>query len=217
MNAAKRIENVLKLIPNTSERQALKVFEKIFSVSGCHAVSNKLYIISTQVDMLHKKGVSKELTRYLYNMFSCYNLARDIAPELQNLPSIQITLETASALMPSDMDNIDTNDLTELSDMIEQLRKKLESGSIPDEYKSIIDSFLNEIRDAITDIEYGGMEAFAPHVETAFGKFLVYHGAFEKSGVLQEVNDIYAKTTKIMDDLQIWAGVIGYTIGKLSQ
>lgn len=217
MNSAKRIENILVKIPASGEKQAIKAFEKIFSVNGCHAVSNKLSVIMKQVEYLAKKGASKELIGYLYNMFSCYNLARDLSSELQNFNGFKIALETASALMPTDMDNIDPKDLTEIADMIEQLRAKLESSTIQDEYKSIIESFIDEIRDALTDIEYGGMDAFSPHIETAFGKVIIYHGAFEKSGIMQDINDIYAKATKVMDDAQIWTGTIGYAIGKLTQ
>lgn len=217
MNPAKRIENVLVKIPQSGEKQAIKAFEKIFNVSGCYAVSNKLSVIMIQVESLAAKGVSKELIGYLYNMFSCYSLSRDLSSELHNFAGFKIALETASALMPTDMDNIDPKDLTEISDMLEQLRAKLESGTISEEYKSIIESFIDEIRDALTDIEYGGVEAFSPHIETAFGKVAIYHGAFEKSGIMEDINTIYTKVTKVMDDAQIWTGAIGFAIAQLTQ
>lgn len=217
MNPAKRIDNVLVKIPKSGEKQAIKAFEKIFDVSGCHAVSNKLSIIMIQVEYLAAKGVSKELIGYLYNMFSCYNLARDLSSELQNFAGFKIALETAAALMPTDMDNIDPKDITEIADILEQLRSKLESGTISEEYKSIIESFIDEIRDALTDIEYGGIEAFSPHIETAFGKVAIYHGAFEKSGILEDISNIHKKVTKVMDDAQIWTGAIGFAIAKLTQ
>lgn len=217
MNPSKRIENILVKIPTCGEKQAIKAFEKIFSVNGCHAVSNKLSVIMKQVDYLAKKGASKELIGYLHNMFSCYNLARDLSSELQNFSGFKIALETASALMPSDMDDIDPKDLTEIADMVEQLRSKLESGTISEEYKSIIESFIDEIREALTDIEYGGIEAFSPHIEIAFGKVAIYHGAFEKSGIMEDISNIHKKVTKVMDDTQIWTGAIGYAIAKLTQ
>ncbi|HZF69847.1 hypothetical protein [Sulfuricurvum sp.] len=214
MNAAERLATILKAIITTQDRIPMENFSKVFGVSGCIPIHAKLKLCESQIKVLEGKADPK-LIGFLYRIFSCLNLQRDFSSEVAEINNYLIALNSMSGFMGDDMGNIDPKDLTDLADMIEKLRAKMESGTISESSKSVIESFLNEMRDALADIELGGIVSFIPHAEICAGKIIIYNNALQESGIYQDVKDIFEKVTKILDSAQIWGAAIGFAMGKL--
>lgn len=204
MNAAKRMSIILSKIRGVNGKNAYDTFEDVFSVKGCIPLANKLGICDKQINILSEKS-DKKLVAYLHKLFNCKGLTRDISSEKREIDHYIMALNTAGAYM--DEEKINDADITELSEMLEILRAKVEKSDIPEQYREIIDAFIDEMRDAIADINIGGIKAFMSHAEVANGKILMYNEAFVKGGVMDDVTKIFDATTKIINDSNTWIGL----------
>lgn len=211
MNAATRMSNLLSGINKSKANTAFETFEEVFGVKGCVPIASKLAICDKQISILEEKS-DKRLIQYLRTVFNCNGLNRNLANEKKQINSFIVTLNTAGAYMDDEV--INESDITELSEMLEVLRAKTEQADIPDHYREVIDSFINEMRDAVVDIDIGGIDAFVSHAEIANGKVVLYNDAFKEGGVMDDVIQIFNKTTKIISTSKIWLGV-GDFIGRL--
>lgn len=212
MNAAMRMSSLLLKINSSQGKNASEVFEDVFGVKGCVPVASKLAICDKQIAILEEKS-DKRLTQYLRTVFNCNGLSRNFVNEKKQINQYIVTLNTAGAYMDDEI--INESDITELSEMLETLRAKTEQADIPEHYREVIDSFINEMRDAVVDIDIGGIDAFMSHSETAGGKIVMYHEAFVKGGVMDDVSNIFGKATKIINDSKTWIGLVGYMSGKM--
>ena len=111
-------------------------------------------------------------------------------------------------------ENIDSKNITDLAELLQQMRDKIEKSVTKEHYKDVLNSYVDEMFEGIADIEIGGAEAFTSHVEIANGKVVLYNQAFTQSGLMDITNNIYEKATKILSDAQTWSGVLGFVGGK---
>lgn len=210
MNSANRLAKLLDKISSSTERAAFKVFEDVFEVKGCVAVSNKLRLCETQILILEEKA-HKGLIDFLRNIFGCTQMLRDISSLKASIPGMLITLETAGAFMPNEI--INQNNLTDLAETLEKMRQEVEKSDFPQHYKDVINEFMHEMNEGIIDIDLGGIDAFKPHAERANGKIVLYHEAFSDKTISELTKKTYDLSTKILSEGQTWAGVLGF-VGK---
>ena len=123
-----------------------------------------------------------------------------------------MALETTGAYMPQD--KIDSKNITELSDILEQMRSKIESSDTKEHYKEVLYSYVDEMVEGIINLDIGGVDAFTSKVEIANGKVVLYSEAFMHSGFSETIKKIYELSTKIINDAQVWAGALGFISGK---
>ncbi len=213
MNSADRLSKILDTCYNSKEKQAIKVFEDVFGVLGCQGVANKLLLCEKQINDLEKDKPHQQLIRFLRAFFSCQSLMRDLDNERKQLPHYIMTLDSMSVYMPKE--DIDPKAITELADTLRNMYDAIESADIPEHYRDVLIDYLNEMMEGVSSIDIGGIDSFARHFETATGKVVIYHEAFEKSGFMDSVKNIYSQSTKILNDLQIWGGAIGYGLSNL--
>lgn len=211
MNSALRIANILKKIQSSKETIALKIFEEVFEVKGCIRVVQKLRLCNTQIDILKEKS-HKSLISFLQSLFGCEAIQRNIQNEKSNIAHYIMALETAGAYMP--LEKIDHKSITELSELLEQMRSKIELSGTQEHYKKILNSYVEELSEGLVDIDIGGIEAFISKVEIANGKVVLYNQAFSDNEMMKIVNKIYEISTKILNDAQIWSGALGWISGR---
>lgn len=212
MNTAKRLSDILTKIRASKKNIAFDIFEEVFNVEGCTSVASKLLICDKQINTITEKA-DVRLISFLKKLFNCKGLTRSLDAEKKSMDQFVMALNMASAYMPEE--KIDIDSITELADALEIFRAKVEHlESIEDHDKEVVNSFINEMRGAIDDINIGGIEAFMKHAESASGKLLMYHGSFQKGGVMEDATDIFNKTTDIINSSQTWWAVVGYVGGK---
>lgn len=214
MNVATRLSEMLTKIQTSKNPKAFETFEEIFNVEGCTAVATKLLICNKQIDKLEQNNADKRLITFLRILFNCKTLARNIDNERKNIVPSIMTLNTVAPYMPEE--NVDTSAITELSDALEILRAKIDNiDGIEEHDKEVLYSFVDEMRNAIDDINIGGIEVFMEHAEIASGKILMHHESFVKSKTMEDATNIFHKATQIINDSQTWIGVIGWVGDKL--
>ena len=211
MNSALRLAKILEEVRTSTESIAFEAFEKVFEVKGCAAVSNKLRLCETQISVLEEKA-HKSLTIFLKKTFNCKALQRNIQNERSQFSSYIMALETTGAYMPKE--NIDSKNITELAELLQSMKGSIEKSDMEKHYKDVLNSYADEMLEGIIDIDIGGIEAFTSHAEIANGKVVLYNEAFVESGMMETVNKIYEKSTKILSDGQTWSGAIGFFSGK---
>jgi len=212
MNSAQRLANLLHKIQDSKHQRADEVFEEIFDVNSCVGVTSKLRLCEAQISILKGKA-HKNLIQFLRTMFGCKALQRNIQSERNTIPQYIVALETAAAYMPSE--DIDAKNITELSELLLQMKESIDKADTQKEYKDVLYSYVDELLEGIVDIDIGGLDAFTSHVEIASGKVVLYNKAFTQSNMMEIVNKIYNLSTKILNDGQTWSGVIGFVGGKL--
>jgi len=212
VNSAQRLAKLLNNIKASKLTIAQDVFEEVFEVSGCVGVTQKLRLCDAQISILEQKA-HKSLIAFLRTMFGCRALHRNIINERNAIDQYIMALETAGSYMPQE--NIDSNNINELAELLQQMRDKIASSNTKEHYKDVLNSYVDEMLEGIIDIDIGGVEAFSSHVEIANGKVVLYNQAFTESGLMDMTNKIYEKSTKILSDAQTWSGVLGFVGGKL--
>jgi len=212
VNSAKRLSDLLHKIQNSKKINANEVFEEIFEVDNCIGVTSKLRLCEAQISIIEEKA-HKSLIAFLRKMFGCKELQRNIQSEKNSISQYIMALESMSGYMPSE--KIDTKNITELSEMLLNMQESIDKADTEKHYKDILYSYVDELQEGIIDIDIGGIDAFTPHAEIANGKVVLYNEAFTKSGMMDITNKIYALSTKILNDGQIWSGFIGFVGGKL--
>lgn len=214
MNSAKRLASVLENINKIKDNHnAFYNFEKVFNVKGCVSVMTKLKLCEKQVDLLAEKS-HKDLISYLRTFFDCKQLQRDMNNEKRLIKHYVMALETSGAYMPEE--KIDKKLLTELSELIVKMQEKIKNTDMEDQYKDILNSYCDVMSEGIIDIDIGGVEAFTHHLEIANGKVVLYHQAFTSTGLKDTANEIYEKSTKILNNAQIWGGALGYIVKSIT-
>lgn len=213
MNCAKRIESLLEKMPTIKKNTALEIFEEVFAVEGCIKVAQKIRLINIQIDKI--RSVSHpETMRYLDDVFNCRLMYRNITTQLNESSAHIMTLHMAGNIMPDE--KIDTALITELSELLLNIKIKIDNSQMQDEYKDVLYSYVEEIEEGIIDLDFGGTEALTPHLETANGKIIMYNQAFKADiEIFKDINSVYEKTTKLLDDAQVWGGALGYVLGLL--
>lgn len=213
MNCAKRIESLLEKMPKTGKNTALEIFEEVFSVEGCIKVAQKLRLVNIQTDKIRKVS-HPDTMKYLDDIFNCRLIHRNINTQLNQSPLHIMTLHMAGNIMPDE--KIDTKLITELSELLLNIKIKIDNSQMQDEYKDVLYSYAEEIEEGIIDLDFGGIEALTPHLETANGKIIMYREAFKAdSEIFKDINSVYEKTTKLLDEAQVWGGALGYGLGLL--
>ena len=214
MNVATRLSALLSEIRASKKPNALETFEEVFNVEGCTSLAGKLLICEKQIDKMEENKPDIRLIKFLRRLFDCKALTRSIDPEKKSIDNFIIALNTVAPYMPEE--KIDTDAITELAEALEVLRAKIdELDSIDEHDREVLYSFVNEMRGAVDDMDIGGIEAFMNHAEVASGKILMHHDSFKKGGVMEEVTNIYTKATDIVNNAQVWIGVIGWVGEKL--
>ena len=212
MNSAWRLAKLLTKIKASKSPVAHEAFEEVFEVNSCVGIMNKLRICDTQISALKEKS-HVSLINYLNTIFNCKTLHRNFQAEKNAIDSYIMALETAGAYM--EHENIDTKNITDLSELLQQMRDSIEKADTPEHYKDVLNNYVDEMLEGIVDIDIGGIEAFTSHVEIANGKVVLYNQAFTESGLMDITTKIYNVSTKILSDAQTWSGVIGFASGKL--
>jgi len=207
VNSAHRLALIANKIKSTIGIIAFEVFENVFEVEGCIAVSNKLRLCEAQIDILEEKA-HPDLIIFLRTIFGCKSLQRNISNERNGIQTHIVTLETVSQYMPEE--NIDEKLIKELSDALTKMRAEIDSSDTATHYKDVLYSFVEEMFEGIVDIEIGGVKAFSSHVEQASGKVILYNEAFKNSGFSNQASDIFTKSTEILSKAQTWSGALGF-------
>lgn len=212
MNAAIRLANILKKMKSSTRSRGYEIFIDTFETSNCVGIANKLLLCNKQVEIVSEKS-HQALTTYLRKIFNCQTSQRDMRSDMNDAEPYIMALETAGAYMAED--KIDRQSIKELSDLIIKMRVKIENSSMEDYYSEILNSYVDEIQEAIVDIDIGGIEGFTNHIENANGKVVLYNEVFSKPDFKKDINEIYEKSTKILNDAQVWGGAIGYVMSNL--
>lgn len=221
MNSAKRIEkliNEMVLLNNKTTNpniypSAFEIFEKIFNVKGCINVAKKLKIVQAQVKKL-EKFCHPNTYRYLNNIFKDTQININISNLLKEADKHLIAIHPMSMLIADD--KIDNLLITELSEIILNMKIKIDNSNMDENIKEIIYSYIIELQEGINEIDLGGIDGLLCHIEIANGKVATYPDIFKKDpDIFNQVNEIYKKTTQILSDTQVWGVSIGYSANLL--
>lgn len=212
MNSALRLSKLLTKIQTSKQQIAHNLFQEVFEVQSCVEISSKLRLCEAQTSMLEEKA-HKSLIVYLRTLFGCKELHRNIQHEKNTIPQYIMALHSMGAYMPTE--NIDSKNITDLSELLQEMRESIEKSDTHKHYKDVLHSYVDELLAGIVDIDIGGVEAFTSHAEIAHGKVVLYNEAFKESDMMDITNKTYTVSTKILSDAQTWTGIIGFASGKL--
>lgn len=208
MNSAERLNRLLEESKITPSKTAISVFEKLFDVEGTIAVSSKLRMCHMQINKLKKGGAHENLIKYLENFFSDKNLCRDTTGLLNQKVHHVSALHTTAAFMAKEEKN--EKELTELADLIQQMKDKIHKSSISEESKEFLYAYTDEIMEGIVDIHIGGVEGYKDHLIKATGIYVIHHEVFEEGKLIQDVSQIFNLSAKILDNSGIASKFLGY-------
>lgn len=212
MNSAKRIESLLKIIEKSHNKTAIDIFENAFGVRGCFKVGNKLNIVREQINNLEEKS-HPSLISFLREVFSDITIHRNMDSVKQRINPHLVTLHTVGNFMPEE--TIDKKLITEISDLLVIMQKKIEDSELEDYHKEILYSYCDVLAEGIKDIDEGGVEAFTKAMEHANGKIATYPKVFKSPEIIDTTKEIYEKGTKLVSDAKTWVDVIEFLNNKL--
>ena len=205
MNSADRLARILEKIQSLppSITNSIDIYREVFQVKGCIAVANKLMLCQAQIGSLEDK-LDKTLASKLRLLFSC-NCLNNHLPRGE-IPNVLMVLNSIKNFM--DKENINKEYLKELSEYIVQMQEILDRSKADEVSKRVIQSYIDEMSEAIVDIDIGGIDSFITHSEVATGKIILYHESFKKLNLWDKVKDIYDLSTKLINEAQSWIGFL---------
>lgn len=177
MNSAKRLETLLNKIKASKKTKAIELFEEVFEADGCVKVAQKIKLIEKQIERLNDIA-HEDTIKYLKDIFNCKLLQRDLKSQINQIQQHTIGLHGIGNVMTPE--KIDEKAIAELSDLLVRLESKLDNANLEDYHKEAVKSYIEELRDGLIDINYGGVEAMTSHIEIACGKVVLYNESFRK-------------------------------------
>jgi hypothetical protein len=191
------------------------VYQDIFNTQSILDIAYKLSLVDKQIEAIKNDkedmGNTKKLFDFLSVAFSCNTLKADMSNIKTQAEHHIIATEMMGHYMPHE--KVEDEEVQKLLDAINEFEIYISNLDLAEYHKEAIESFVRCMREALSDLEVGGIKAFEDKVADANGKIILYHEAFKQKDIMEKANDIYKKSTKILNDAQIWGGTLGF-LGK---
>lgn len=186
--------------------------ESKFSIS--HRVASRLNLLYEElqllVEQLRRSGAPERLwvghLNSVLGAISVHQLSSPWGSGKSFLkPETLVALEFCSQLLPNDEDDIDEEELLQLSGEVNSLLKLLEASTLPESLRHVIVRNLNDIRLAIEHYRLIGAKAFKPPLDSSMADVYRAKDQIRENAQTPEISSFRA----ILETLDRLASAVG--------
>lgn len=218
-NSASRILQLLKKAKEHPENaKVFKVWADVFDIDEKNQnrlnmeISRCLMLLQSEIDIVIENlnfEVEDEFgCRLLLNSISDVLAIHSLMADWKSLKmkltrEVFLSLGYCRAILPSEEDSINTQDIEEIHSLIDSLKELLESSNLPSYTRSIIHDHIEGITKALHEYKIKGASSLQTAMNTIVGDIILKEDVLKESKESEEVKllgSVLKKTKQITDN-----------------
>jgi hypothetical protein len=188
INSASRLDVLLRSIPDHPDNtQTLEVWASLFGINEQNqnkksvAVSELLAAMYRELELVREQMLKASFSEHLYatsvtrieNALSTMLLPTTWNQVRQHLtPETFITLSFCGEILPDEETQIESSELTEIYEQIDELQASLANSQLPLRLRALIEHHISLIRRALAEYPIAGARALREAARTALGELI---------------------------------------------